>query len=60
MVGSWEIGYQDGRLGRLPDFPVNRDHASYMSYVQGRAARGGGGREVRSRRSTWRQRRPWR
>jgi hypothetical protein len=58
-LGSWEIGYGDGRLGRLPECPVNRDHASYLSgYVQGRAARGGGGRELRLRRSTPRQRRP--
>ena len=59
-LGSWEIGYQDGRLGRLPECPVNRDQASYMSgYVQGRAARGGRRTGARLRRSILPQRRPW-
>jgi hypothetical protein len=58
-LGTWEVGYGTDELGRLPECPVNRDHASYMSgYIPGRAARGGGGKELRLRRSTPRQRRP--
>jgi hypothetical protein len=51
-LDSWEIGYADGRLGRSPECPVNREQVSYLSgYVQGRAAPVGSGRELRVRRS---------
>jgi hypothetical protein len=47
-LDSWEIGCADGRLGRSPEYPVNRDQVSYFSgYVQGRRARVRGRKEVR-------------
>jgi len=51
-LDSWEIGCADGRLGRSPEYPVNRDQVSYFSgYVQGRRARVRGRKEVRLHRS---------
>jgi hypothetical protein len=40
-LDSWEIGCADGRLGRSPEYPVNRDQVSYsavMSKVAGLAS----------------------
>jgi len=41
-LDSWELGYEDGHLGRLLQCPEQRDLVSYSSgYWQGHAARAG-------------------
>ena len=37
-LDSWEVGYADGQLGRLPKCPAKFDPISYSSgYFEGRA-----------------------